>query len=203
MEQPNRTSANASDTGKAPTLAIIGKAPMLPINVTEETFNAEVVLRSRAAPVIVELWADWCGPCKQLSPVLEKLAGEADGAWVLARIDVDANPRLAQAFQAQSIPMVVAVVGGQLVDAFLGAMPEAQIRQWLSQVVGVAANLGITAKAADHAKVSEFSEKARPPAPSGAADAAPASPAPSPPVQAPRFAPAAMTEDDREIWALA
>ena len=98
---------------------------------TEETFNDDVVYRSRTTPVIVDLWAEWCGPCKQLSPVLEKLANEADGAWVLAKVDVDANPRLAQAFQAQSIPMVVAIIGGQMVDAFLGAMPEAQVKQWL------------------------------------------------------------------------
>ena len=111
--------------------------------VTEETFNTDVVLRSRTTPVIVDLWAEWCGPCKQLSPVLEKLANEAAGAWVLAKIDVDANPRLAQAFQAQSIPMVVAIVGGQMVDAFLGAMPEAQVSQWLTQILAVADQIGV------------------------------------------------------------
>jgi putative thioredoxin len=111
--------------------------------VTEETFNTDVVLRSRTTPVIVDLWAEWCGPCKQLSPVLEKLANEAAGAWVLAKVDVDANPRLAQAFQAQSIPMVVAVVGGQMVDAFLGAMPEAQVSQWLTQILAVAEQIGV------------------------------------------------------------
>jgi putative thioredoxin len=113
------------------------------LDVTEETFNADVALRSRTVPVIVDLWAEWCGPCKQLSPVLEKLATEAAGAWVLARIDVDANPRLAQAFQAQSIPMVAAIVAGQVVDAFAGAMPEAQVRQWLTQVMSVAESLGL------------------------------------------------------------
>jgi putative thioredoxin len=113
------------------------------IDVTEETFNDDVALRSRTTPVIVDLWAEWCGPCKQLSPVLEKLASEAGGAWVLARVDVDANPRLAQAFQAQSIPMVVAIIGGQMVDAFLGAMPEAQVKQWLTQVLAVAEQLGV------------------------------------------------------------
>jgi putative thioredoxin len=111
--------------------------------VTEETFNNDVALRSRTTPVVVDLWAEWCGPCKQLSPVLEKLANEAAGAWVLAKIDVDANPRLAQAFQAQSIPMVAAVVGGQMVDAFAGVMPEAQIKQWLAQILGVAEQLGV------------------------------------------------------------
>jgi putative thioredoxin len=112
-------------------------------DVTEETFNTEVVLRSRTTPVIVDLWAEWCGPCKQLSPVLEKLANEAAGAWVLAKIDVDANPRIAEAFQAQSIPMVVALVGGQPVDAFLGAMPEAQVSQWLDQILAVAQQVGL------------------------------------------------------------
>ncbi len=111
--------------------------------VTEETFNTDVVLRSRTTPVIVDLWAEWCGPCKQLSPVLEKLANEAAGAWVLAKVDVDANPRLAQAFQAQSIPMVVAIVGGQMVDAFLGAMPEAQVSQWITQILAVADQIGV------------------------------------------------------------
>jgi putative thioredoxin len=113
------------------------------IDVTEETFNQDVALRSRTVPVIVDLWAEWCGPCKQLSPVLEKLASEANGAWVLAKIDVDANPRLAQAFQAQSIPMVVAIIAGQMVDAFLGAMPESQVRQWLAQILSVADQLGL------------------------------------------------------------
>src|ERR1700679_1804081 len=120
-----------------------GQAAAFVFEVTEETFNTDVVLRSRTTPVIVDLWAEWCGPCKQLSPVLEKLAGEAAGAWVLAKVDVDANPRLAQAFQAQSIPMVVAVVGGQMVDAFLGAMPEAQVSQWLTQILAVAEQIGV------------------------------------------------------------
>jgi putative thioredoxin len=125
-----------------------GEASAFVIDVTEETFNTEVAARSRTTPVIVDLWADWCGPCKQLSPVLEKLANEAAGAWVLAKIDVDANPRLAQAFQAQSIPMVVAIIGGQMVDAFLGAMPESQVRQWLTQVLAVADQLGVASPGA-------------------------------------------------------
>jgi thioredoxin len=112
------------------------------IAVTDETFNTEIAVRSRTTPVIVDLWAEWCGPCKQLSPVLEKLAHEAAGAWVLARVDVDANPRLAEAFKAQTIPMVVAIVDGQMVDAFLGAMPEAQVKQWLNQVLEAAKQMG-------------------------------------------------------------
>jgi putative thioredoxin len=113
------------------------------IDVTDETFNTEVVARSRTVPVVLDLWAEWCGPCKQLGPILEKLATEANGAFVLARIDVDANPQLSAALQVQSIPMVVAIVAGQVADGFLGAMPEAQVREWLGQVMQVAEQLGL------------------------------------------------------------
>jgi thioredoxin len=112
-------------------------------DVTEATFEADVLERSRTVPVIMDLWAEWCGPCKQLSPVLERLANEAAGTWVLAKVDVDANPQLSAALQVQSIPMVVGVIGGQLVPGFLGALPEAQVRQWLGQVLQVAQELGM------------------------------------------------------------
>jgi putative thioredoxin len=119
------------------------------IDVTDQTFNTDVVDRSRSVPVIMDLWAEWCGPCQQLSPVLEKLATEADGAWVLAKVDVDANPQLSAALQVQSIPMVVAVVAGQVVDGFLGALPEANVREWIGQVMQVAAQLGLPGPADD------------------------------------------------------
>jgi putative thioredoxin len=105
------------------------------VEVSEATFQADVLERSLQVPVVVDLWAEWCGPCKQLGPVLERLAAAANGAWILAKVDVDANPRIAQAFGAQSIPMVVAVVGGQPVDAFNGAQPEPQVRQWIASLL--------------------------------------------------------------------
>lgn len=115
------------------------------IEVTDETFNADVVTRSQKVPVIMDLWAEWCGPCKQLGPILEKLAAEADGTWILAKVDVDANPQLSAALQVQSIPMVVAVVGGQVAHGFLGAMPESQVREWLAQVMDIAQQMGLEA----------------------------------------------------------
>jgi thioredoxin len=131
------------------------------IDVSEETFNADVVERSRTTPVIMDLWAEWCGPCKQLSPVLEKLAVEAGGQWILAKVDVDANPQLSAALQVQSIPMVVAVIGGQLVDGFMGTVPEPQVRQWISQVLAVAAKMGLNVSApADGAEAAAAGEQA-------------------------------------------
>jgi putative thioredoxin len=105
------------------------------IDVTEATFAEEVVQRSMTTPVVIDFWAEWCGPCKQLSPVLERLAYEGGGSWVLAKVDVDANQRLAAMFRVQSIPTVYAVVGGQPVDAFNGVIPESQLRQWIAAVL--------------------------------------------------------------------
>jgi putative thioredoxin len=105
------------------------------LDVTEQSFQADVVERSMRVPVLVDLWATWCGPCKQLSPVLERLAEAAGGAWVLAKVDVDANPRILQLFGVQSIPTVVAIAGGQPIDAFSGAQPEPQVRQWITSLL--------------------------------------------------------------------
>jgi putative thioredoxin len=135
------------------------------IDVTEQTFNTDVVERSRTTPVIMDLWAEWCEPCKQLSPVLEKLAAAAGGQWILAKVDVDANPQLSAALQVQSIPMVVAVIGGQLVDGFLGALPEAQVKQWIGQVLAAAAKMGMTVSAPDPADdLSDSDQAEMPPA---------------------------------------
>lgn len=112
-----------------------GGASAAVFDVTESNFQAEVVERSMQQLVVVDLWADWCEPCKQLSPVLEKLAREAGGTWVLAKVDVDANQRIAQLFGAQSLPTVVAIGGGQPVDAFSGVQPEPQLRQWIDSLL--------------------------------------------------------------------
>jgi putative thioredoxin len=127
------TGAAVSNGAGAPTATGPG-GPMI-INVDEASFQTEVLERSLTTPVIIDFWAEWCEPCKQLSPVLEKLAVEAGGAWVLAKIDVDANQRIAQAFRVQGIPMVFAVVGGQPVDAFSGVVPESQLRPWIDAVL--------------------------------------------------------------------
>lgn len=105
------------------------------VDVTEASFQADVLERSMQVPVVVDLWADWCQPCKQLSPVLERLAEAGRGAWVLAKIDIDANRRIAQLFGVQSIPMVIAVAGGQPVDGFAGALPEPQVKQWITRLL--------------------------------------------------------------------
>ena len=105
------------------------------VDVDEATFQSEVLDRSFQVPVVLDLWAEWCGPCKQLSPVLERLATEGAGTWVLAKVDVDANPALAQGLRVQGIPAVKAVWQGQLVAEFTGAIPEEQARQFVTELV--------------------------------------------------------------------
>jgi putative thioredoxin len=110
---------------------------------TETDFEDTVLRRSLQVPVLVDFWAAWCGPCKQLSPVLERLADEAGGAWLLAKVDVDANQALASQLQIQSIPTVFLALGGRLVPGFQGALPEAQLRPFLEQVLEAAKQAGL------------------------------------------------------------
>jgi putative thioredoxin len=127
----------------APGAAAPASAPALVMDVTDETFP-QVLELSRSVPVVIDLWAEWCGPCKQLSPILERVVLELGGRLVLAKVDVDANPQLSQAFRAQSIPMVVALVGGQPVPLFTGAVPEQQVREVFAQLLQLAAQNGVT-----------------------------------------------------------
>jgi putative thioredoxin len=130
--QPNRPPQPTAPTSAPP--ATGGGFPAV-YDVTEADFEADVVARSEQVLVLVDLWATWCGPCKQLSPTLEALAQQSGGKWVLAKVDVDANPRIAQLFGVQSIPTVVAIAGGQPVSAFAGAQPAAQIQGWVDDIL--------------------------------------------------------------------
>lgn len=117
----------------------------LVIDVDEAGFENDVLQRSAEVPVVIDFWAEWCEPCKQLSPLLERLTAEYNGRFLLAKVDVDANQMLMQQFGIQGIPAVFAVVAGQALPLFQGAAPEAQIRQTLDQLVQVAEErFGIT-----------------------------------------------------------
>ena len=105
------------------------------IDVTDATFQTEVIDRSAQVPVVVDLWAEWCGPCKTLGPIIEKVVAATDGKVVLAKVDVDANPAVAQAFQVQSIPAVYALRDGKVVDGFVGAQPEQAVAAWVDSLV--------------------------------------------------------------------
>lgn len=104
-------------------------------DVTDATFQTAVIERSMTVPVVVDLWAEWCGPCKQLGPIIEKVVAATDGQVELAKVDVDANPQIAQAFRVQSIPAVFAIQDGRPVDQFLGALPEAQVAEFVAKLL--------------------------------------------------------------------
>jgi putative thioredoxin len=123
-------------------LNIPGAAPAAPVDVikdgTDRSFMADVIETSKTVPVIVDFWAPWCGPCKQLGPIIEKVVKAARGAVKLVKINTDENPAVAGQLRVQSIPAVYAFFQGRPVDAFVGALPESQIKQWVDRLVGMA-----------------------------------------------------------------
>jgi putative thioredoxin len=158
----NRPAATPAGDADAP--APNGIVPSLVMDVTDESFP-EVLELSRTVPIVIDLWAEWCGPCKQLTPVLESVVTELAGRLVLAKVDVDANPQLAQAFRAQSIPMVLALVAGQPVPLFTGAVPEQQVRDVFAQLLQLAAQNGVTGTVAVAGDAAPAEEPAEPPLP--------------------------------------
>jgi putative thioredoxin len=105
------------------------------IDVTDATFQTEVIDRSGTTPVVVDLWAPWCGPCRTLGPILDKVVGETDGQVVLVKVNVDENPQVSQAFRVQGIPAVYALAGGKVVDGFVGAQPEPAVREFVDRLL--------------------------------------------------------------------
>ena len=108
------------------------------VDVTDATFQTEVVERSMQSVVIVDLWAPWCGPCRTLSPIIENVVDETKGKAVLVKVNVDENPAISQAFRVQSIPAVYALKDGQVVDGFMGALPEHEVRQFVERLLPTA-----------------------------------------------------------------
>lgn len=153
MTQQPFTARGAIDLGalasarqnEAKTAAALASAPEgVIIEVTEATFEHDVILQSTTIPVVLDLWSPRSAQSQQLSPLLERMAAEAGGQWILAKINVDTQPRIAQAFQVQSVPSVFAVIASQPIPLFEGIYPEAQLRQVLTELLRVAAEQGVT-----------------------------------------------------------
>ncbi len=111
---------------------------MTALDVTDATFETDVLERSDTVPVVIDLWAPWCGPCRSLGPIIEQVVDETKGAAALAKVNVDENPRVSATFQVQSIPAVFAVFQRQVIDRFVGALPEGQVRQFVDRVLSEA-----------------------------------------------------------------
>ncbi|WP_406145879.1 tetratricopeptide repeat protein [Streptomyces sp. NBC_01012] len=164
-EQARAESARQGGSGAVAPASLV-------IDVDEAGFEAEVLQRSSEVPVVIDFWAEWCEPCKQLSPLLERLAAEYNGRFVLAKVDVDANQMLMQQFGVQGIPAVFAVVAGQALPLFQGAAPENQIRQTLDQLIQVGEErFGLTGIVVDPDAGAEGAESAPAEVPAGPYDA--------------------------------
>jgi putative thioredoxin len=124
-------------------------------DVTDATFATDVMERSKSVPIVIDLWAEWCGPCRTLGPIIEKVVNETNGAVELAKVDVDANPQISQAFHVQSIPAVFAIRDGQIVDSFVGALPEAQVREFVQRLAPGATAVDRLVSAGDETSLRE------------------------------------------------
>lgn len=118
-------------------------------DVTDATFLQEVLDRSNEVPVVVDLWAEWCGPCRTLGPILERVVAETGGKVALAKVDVDHNPQVSASFAVQSIPAVYAISGGKVVDSFIGALPEPAVREFVARLVPAGSEADRLAAAGD------------------------------------------------------
>jgi putative thioredoxin len=128
------------------------------MDVTDQTFQEAVLARSATVPVVVDLWAPWCGPCKTLGPMLERAVAVTEGAVELAKVNVDENPRVAQSFQVQSIPAVFAIAGGQVVDQFIGALPEDQVNAFVQRLAPASSEADLLVEKGDEAAVRQALE---------------------------------------------
>ena len=128
------------------------------MDVTDQTFQADVLERSATVPVVVDLWAPWCGPCTTLGPMLEKAVADTGGAVELVKVNVDENPRIAEAFQVQSIPAVFAIRNGQVVDQFIGALPEAQVSAFVQRLAPAPSEADTLVAAGDEASLRQALE---------------------------------------------
>ena len=128
------------------------------MEVTDSTFETAVLERSTEVPVVVDLWAEWCGPCRVLGPVLEKVVDETNGAVELVKVDVDANPRVSATFQVQSIPAVYAIQDRKVVDSFIGALPEPAVRQFVQSLGGPPSEVDQLIAAGDEASLRQVLE---------------------------------------------
>lgn len=138
--------------------AAMHRGDSLTIDVTTADFESKVLSQSQTIPVVLDVWAEWCGPCKQLSPILEELAQEYAGRILIAKVDADTEQQIAQALQVQSIPSVFAVIKGQLIPLFQGAYPKEQIRQIFDKLLELASEQGLVAAPQDPSSDSHADE---------------------------------------------